>query len=233
MCTPSEASIEQRCLDAGSMSIGRLCSKPADGPTAFADDLLRAALCLARMLGDGNRVICFAGNAIVDGIVASNFVTQEDYGLTLDAAASERLKYQVRPQLSCLCPTRMALSRPNCDAAHHSQHARPFHHTRCGHVASELRRRLEHSPSQHLVNTSYSPAQAAKAGGARREVRCCHSLSRSRVQSEVCCATGFSKVASPVAPGAPPVGVLERDRPPRCRKSTSSHIHETGAQSPQ
>ena len=32
----------------------------------------------------------------MDGIAASNFVVQEDEGLTLDAVTSERIKYLVR-----------------------------------------------------------------------------------------------------------------------------------------
>jgi hypothetical protein len=35
----------------------------------------------------------------VDGIVASNFIVQEDAGLALDAVASEHIKYSVRIQL--------------------------------------------------------------------------------------------------------------------------------------
>ena len=37
-----------------------------------------------------------AGNAIVDGIAASNFVVQEDHGVFLDPAESEHIKYKVR-----------------------------------------------------------------------------------------------------------------------------------------
>ena len=37
-----------------------------------------------------------AGNAIVDGIAASNYVVKEDHGLVLDAMASERFKSMVR-----------------------------------------------------------------------------------------------------------------------------------------
>ena len=41
-----------------------------------------------------------AGNAVVDGIAASNFIVQEDQGLVLDAATSERVKYLVRVRSS-------------------------------------------------------------------------------------------------------------------------------------
>ena len=37
----------------------------------------------------------------MDGIVASNFVLQEDYGLRLDAGATERFKKLVRAQMLC------------------------------------------------------------------------------------------------------------------------------------
>ena len=39
---------------------------------------------------------------MVDGVAASNFIVQEDQGLTLDAAASERIKHHVRRQPSLL-----------------------------------------------------------------------------------------------------------------------------------
>ncbi len=55
-----------------------------------------------------------AGNAIVDGIAASNFIVQEDRGLVLDAASSERIKYLVR---MCFVVTLTeALDLPAADA---------------------------------------------------------------------------------------------------------------------
>ena len=44
---------------------------------------------------------------MVDGIAASNFIVQQDGGLTLDAAASERIKYHVRAR-SFVLPSRPA-----------------------------------------------------------------------------------------------------------------------------
>ena len=50
-----------------------------------------------------NGSLCDAGNAIVDGIAASNFIVQEDQGLVLDAMTSERIKYSVRTACPCVC----------------------------------------------------------------------------------------------------------------------------------
>ncbi len=47
------------------------------------------------LIGD-RRPVGRAGNAIVDGIAASNYVIQEDHGFILDAAESERFKSVVR-----------------------------------------------------------------------------------------------------------------------------------------
>ena len=57
--------------------------------------------CLARPLTLS--MASAAGNAIVDGIAASNYVLQEDYGLRLDAVASERFKKLVRVS-RCFAP---------------------------------------------------------------------------------------------------------------------------------
>jgi len=52
---------------------------------------------------------CAAGNAIVDGVAASNFIVQEHSRLVLDASMSERVKFQA-------CPPRKP-ARP-CAARH-------------------------------------------------------------------------------------------------------------------
>ena len=46
-----------------------------------------------------------AGNVIVDGVAASNFIAEENGLLSLDAAAAERIKFLVRWHLMWLGTT--------------------------------------------------------------------------------------------------------------------------------
>ena len=43
-----------------------------------------------------------AGNAIVDGIAASAYTTLEEYGVVLDAMASQRFEHSVRARSACV-----------------------------------------------------------------------------------------------------------------------------------
>ena len=62
----------------------------------------------------------------MDGIFASNYVVQEDHGLVLDAAASERFKSLVR-LVSSICRPRQSVAD--------TSHAGPVIHIYCyGHV---------------------------------------------------------------------------------------------------
>ncbi len=45
-------------------------------------------------------VVSAAGNAVVDGVAASNFVVQDNGRLILDALVSERVKWQARSHSS-------------------------------------------------------------------------------------------------------------------------------------